>query len=166
MKINVVVRTNGILYQNTMDSSDVENIVNNVKFINNDKLHISNLISLLESEDDTTIKSIHPIVGGIIVIDLDNNVIVNYQNEFTPGTMFHNKVNKDLLDELYEEGKILLDEIDFMIDIRPFVHENYDARYPSEGELARNKIQQLGIYMGVSDHFYWGFWTGTLLTDT
>ena len=118
---------------------------------------------LLHNEN-AILNRIYPIEGGLIVIDLDTNTIVNLQNEFTVGTMMHNKVHQDILKDLYANGKILLDEIDFMIDIRPFVHENYDARYSSEGELAKNKLNQLGFNLGVYNVFQWNFWLESLLT--
>jgi len=163
LNINVVVRLKGKTYQHIADSEVIQFQINNIRFIEKDPDHIKTHFIFNEN---ALLNTIYPIEGGIIVIDFDTDTIVNLQNEFAAGTMMHDNVHPDLLKELYDNGKILLDEIDYMIDIRPFVHENYDAEFQSESELAKRKLEQLDFKMGVYNIYCWDFWTQSVLTNT
>ena len=52
----------------------------------------------------------------------------------------------------------MLDEIDYMLDLKPFVVDNYNYEFSSDGELVLKKLLSLGFKLTKYELKQWNNW--------
>jgi hypothetical protein len=129
----------------------VDELVNNIKLPTMDEDH---LFSLFQDSPDGILA---PFGNGLVVVDLDHNVIISYQNTFIVGAI-KNGNESDILQAFYDEGRIMADDIDYMLDLSPLVPDNYDPLSTTDGMLVRSKLIQLGFAFTNQDNVFWEVW--------
>jgi len=154
-KLNVVIRLNGDIYKSFRFTHQIYRIINNIKFANRDPDYMKSYVL-----GSNIFGKLAPVDGGILVIDYDNNKIIAYQNAFIPGTIERHKVTPEL-QAFYDAGKILLDQIDYMLDMRPFRNQFFNCKYKSDGRLAIKLLEKLGFQISDEEMNLWEQWLST-----
>lgn len=150
--VNVIVRYNGRLYKSTRYIEKIRDCIHNIKFVekNIDYLNKNILINNIFTK-------MAPSSMGLIVIDFNSNIIINYNLGTTIGTIKKSQETKSLQD-FYDKKRIMLDEIDYMLDLKPFVVDNYNYEFSSDGELVLKKLLSLGFKLTKYELKQWNNW--------
>lgn len=148
----MVVRHNNKIFKAVRGVEEIQNAINNIKFVKCNMEHIYN--NILKNQ---VFGKLAPIDRGLIVIDLDRNIIVTYHNGFIIGTIEQNEDSQHL-QAFKDDGLIMLDTIDYMLDFRPMKKDNYNCKYADDGELVKKKLLSLGFEFTKEELEYWDSW--------
>jgi hypothetical protein len=149
--VSFVTRKDGKIYKQRLLNSPLDRLVNNVRLPNLDDDH---LYSFLQDSPDGILA---PFGDGLIVIDIDSNSIISYQRAFIAGTIKRGE-ESDYLQEFYDESRVLADQIDYMLDLKPLKQDTYDWSSTGDGKLVQKELQKLGFAFDNNDIVFWDFW--------
>ena len=150
--VNVVVRYNGKLYKSTRYIDKIRDCIHNIGFVENNISYLTDNILI-----DNIFTKMAPSSMGLIVVDFDSNIIINYNAGSTVGTIKKGHETESLKD-FYDKKRVILDEIDYMLDLRPFVVDNYNYEFASDGELVIKKLLSLGFKLTKDELKQWNNW--------
>ena len=151
-KVNVVVRYNGATYKCIRTIKEVSESIHSMDFV--------------EDNHDYLMKNIlkHNIFGklaprekGLIVIDYENHTIINLCGGLMAGAIKKGEETKQL-NKFYENKRVMLDKIDYMLDLRPFTVDTYNSSFKSDSELVFKKLQELGFKFTDDELKEWQTW--------
>jgi hypothetical protein len=149
--VSFVTRKDGKIYRQRFLSVSLQDLVNNVKLPKKDEDHLKAFYN------DVPDGIIAPFGSGLIVIDMDTNTIISYQSSFVAGTIQKGEENENLT-EFYKEGLVLVDSVDYMLDLKPFKHDIYNSTSSSDGKLVMDVLKKLGFELSNNDEIFWDFW--------
>ena len=155
-KIAIIVRYkiqgNYRIYKCCREANEIEKYIHTLKFVNlNHNYFMDNILK------HNIFTKFAPANKGLIVIDCLHNTIIHYTNEFITGTIKGREETREL-NKFYKHNRVMLDRIDYMIDMSPFNVDTYNAAFKSDGELVLKKLKSLGFKFKKDELKAWDNW--------
>lgn len=151
-KVNVIVRYNNTIHKCIRNVQEIKESIHSMDFV--EANHDHRMDNILKHN---IFGKLAPRENGLVVIDYENNTIINLCTDLMAGAIKKGEETVEL-QRFYDKGRVMLDKIDYMLDLRPFTVDTYNSAFKSDSELVFKKLQELGFKFTDDDLKQWETW--------
>ena len=150
-KVSVVVRYNNDIFKCIRTIDEVKESIHSMDFVEANIHHLTKMFK------NNIFGKLAPCEKGLIVIDFKSHTIINLCTGLMAGAIKKGEENEQLK-KFYEHKRVMLDEIDYMLDLRPFTVDTYNSAFKSDSELVFKKLQKLEFKFTDDELKQWQVW--------
>ena len=110
------------MYKCVCTIDEVKESIHSMDFVEANINHIQRMLT------HNNFGKLAPYERGLVVIDFKNFTIINLCTDLMAGAIKKGEENEQLK-KFYEHKRVMLDEIDYMLDLRPFTVDTYNSGF-------------------------------------